>query len=72
LLAACNFNFSNRVESTFGESKRVLAKQTKRSGKGVLGLEEKREDVEKNQHHCPVMPTLQNLQLSFKLSFLSR
>lgn len=34
--------FSNikRVESIFGESKRVLAKQTKRSGKEVLGLEE--------------------------------
>ena len=34
--------FSNiyRVESIFGESKRILAKQTKRSGKEVLGLEE--------------------------------
>lgn len=35
--------FSNiyRVESIFGESKRFLDKQTKRSGREVLGLEER-------------------------------
>ena len=30
----------NRVESIFGESKRFLAKQAKRSGREVLGLDE--------------------------------
>ena len=58
------FSNINRVESIFGESKRFLAKQTKRSGKEVLGLEEqpigisgtKEEEEKKMWKRITIMP----------------